>query len=264
MSRDSFLKRLPRGIHLQERLVLDALGFSLGCIALNIARLRKAALEIAVPPTAIDDAIRFGLFADAWSIVDQGHVVRSLLRTLPDISHPTLSSFVERHEAATLLRNRMDHLHANIPNLAKLTERRPPIHGALSFLRPKLSDSGAAKLSAGSMPCDPHDYTTSYIFMLTAGSFTHDHHTANIVNPAGRLIEYPVGAFMLHAFDEKVDLSELAHDAAKISKAFDNDIRPQVEELIRKHAAANGASAEELLEPKAAGLLTVLHIEFTN
>ena len=69
---------------------------------------------------------------NAWTIVDSVHVARQLLQAL-DYNTPRASEFQEKYEAASLLRNSMDHLKGQSQNLAN-KKRKPPLFGTLSYV----------------------------------------------------------------------------------------------------------------------------------
>jgi hypothetical protein len=60
---------------------------------------------------------RTALFAHAWTMVDQIHVLRQLLHAMrKGQMGPNQKKFYDTSEPATKMRNKMDHLNATIPN----------------------------------------------------------------------------------------------------------------------------------------------------
>jgi hypothetical protein len=54
---------------------------------------------------------------------------------LPPTAHKDIDVFVQKTEKFTLLRNSMDHLSDKLDNLVKARVAKPPIFGAVSWIR---------------------------------------------------------------------------------------------------------------------------------
>lgn len=77
------------------------------------------------------------MFADSWSLIDQIHLVRQLLRTDNAARNlgPDAEQWLDRTEPATRLRNGMDHIVQNARNLSKRSGGSPPLFGGLTIFR---------------------------------------------------------------------------------------------------------------------------------
>jgi hypothetical protein len=76
---------------------------------------------------------RTALFAHAWTMVDQIHVLRQLLHAMRKCQMgPNQKKFYDTSEPATKMRNKMDHLNATIPNRAPQRGRQAALFGTLS------------------------------------------------------------------------------------------------------------------------------------
>lgn len=242
---------------------MDACGVSLDAVDRAMRRMRAAAAQIEVPGGKTPDVVRSALFGDAWSIVDQAHMLRSLLHELStEINVPAFREFAAVSEAATTLRNKMNHLHNNIANLAA-KKGGQPLHGALSFCVHRLSEAGERKVASGAGIDQPSDLAPSYIVTLTLGPMLQKNHTFWPANPAGRKIEFPIGCFQLHAFDIVLDLSAIARAAKQVFQAFETDVAKACMELIQS-AAKNEEEAKKLLAPQATGITLVMTIQYAE
>jgi hypothetical protein len=233
--------------------MLEGIRWSIDCIFWSFQQLTVAAVGVSKDN---QEAFDLPIFTNCWSIVDQCHMLRKLLEELPHAESNPLTDFVSKFESATLIRNRMDHLHSQLGNLANTKEQRPPILGVLSYCR--LEESDLAVGQDGTLRpvgCE--------IVTLAAGNLAMTNHSFEAVNPAGKIITAPVGLFQFEAFDQKLDISELRSGLDDVVKFFDTKVRKNVEDSIREQANEHGLDPETLIAERIAGGLRVfLHIRF--
>jgi hypothetical protein len=252
LSDQSFFKKIPTVITLEQRLIWEGAGWAIDMIFGSYERLRQAAIRIDTGSTQYPTLVAQEMFACAWSIIDQCHMLCNILkRSSPPPRGPT-ANFIERCKAVTLIRNSMDHLHSNIKNIANKKSALPPLFGAMSFSRVEPEHVIEGKLRG----CK--------VITITAGALTHPNHTFGFLNPAGRSIELPVGMFEFEAFEHRLSLSDLVLDLRKLVEIYDTDVKAEQEEQIRRFARDNGLDEEKVMNEHLGSLMIGLEIRFDN
>lgn len=248
----SFLRNIPWVYETQGRMELEAIAFAIDAIYLKHLRIIGWATNCQADTFAnITHHERLELFLDLWSIVDQADVLRRLLNKGTKSS--VISSFMEVAAPAQSMRNKMDHLAQNIPNLASSKGNITPIYGAFSFGKFELDDKGV-------------DVEDVEIYTVTAGSLTHKSHKWPVPNPSnsGRILDIPVGMLEFSAFDKTLDVSELIRRLHELVHLFDTVIRERIESEIDTLAKDQGLDAELLKSDSAGGIATVLKGKLTD
>lgn len=241
---DSFLRKIPWVYETHGRMELEAIAFSIDAIYLKHHRISHWAIKC--EPKSFSNTPyleRLELFLDLWSIVDQADVLRRLLGKLRN--NNSLDEFRTLAEAARRMRNRMDHLADNIPNMANKKGYLMPIYGAFSF--------GRFYLDAAGVEIDDCE-----IYSITAGSLTHKSHKWPVPNPLGKILDIPVGMFEFSAFDETLDVSSLVRSLNEIVHIFDTSVRKEMEAKIRDVAKEKDLDAETLISEYAGSVATVI------
>jgi hypothetical protein len=255
LSETSFFKRIPTVIALEDRLIWEGAGWAIDMIFWSYDRLKRAATHIDTNSTEFPTSLAQEMFACAWSIIDQCHMLRAIFRRSgPPEDGPT-SKFLEKFEAATRIRNAMDHLHSNVKNLANKKGSFPPLFGALSFCT-----VGPDEIVAGEH--GKPNIRGCKIVTITAGALTHPNHGFRGVNPAGRLIELPVGLFEFEAFEHRLSFSELVSDLRKLVELYDTVVKADRDERIRELAREKGLDGEKLINEHLGSLMIALHVAF--
>jgi hypothetical protein len=252
----SFFKNIPASITLEQRLIWEGAGWAIGAISWSFDRLKQAALQIDLDDKRSRSDLVREIFACCWSIIDQSHMLRELLkRSQPREDGPT-DKFIKKIEAVTLIRNAMDHLHKNIKNIANAKDARPPLFGVLSFCFVK--DRHLTKNSNGETVM-----TGCAVVSMTAGALTHPQHHWRAINPMGRLMEVPVGLFLFQAFEYTVSFSELMTDLAALVRHYDTTVKADQELQLRQFARANGLDEGKVVTEHLAGdLFAFIEMEF--
>lgn len=132
----AYMRVLPFTVEKELSLRLEAIVFAADSIAAAYVRLVE--LSVMLASCAGEKSNRPGLngtissFQQAWSIVDHVHALRNLLPQI-GVEIDGAMSFVTDFESGTHLRNRMDHLHENISNIAKSKGSMPGVYGSLTY-----------------------------------------------------------------------------------------------------------------------------------
>lgn len=249
LNEKDFLKHPPQGIDIKQRLTFEGIGYAVDALEISYERLKKHAavvIELEANKEGID---RTSMFVDAWAMVDHGHSLLQLLLTLKnEIWNDTIEGFVEEHAAVTRLRNNMDHLSSNLNNLVNSKGRRPPIYGGVSFISTKRDEDG--------------QFSKSSMVTITAGALNKPKLRLRIANPAGQIIELPVGFFHLTAFDSRENLSALYQGATVIRDHFNTEVARHACAFLKEHAEEHGEDIRTLLAPVAAGLMITVDFKF--
>jgi hypothetical protein len=245
LPKNSFFKNIPKVIELEQRLVFEAAGWAIDTIFLSYEAMRATAATIK-PSSEHLELASHEIFTRAWAMIDQTHMLRSLLRRLSPPEESQTAMFIMNYEAVTSLRNAMDHLHGNIKNLANKAKPLPPVFGALSFCA--VGPDQVAKAQDGT-----NVIRGCRVFTLTAGAFTHPTHRFVMTNPAGRRIELPVDLFEFEAFEHRICLSDLVRDLSKLVELYDTVGRQSRDDDLRKFARENSLDEEKILNECLAG-----------
>jgi hypothetical protein len=120
------LRHLPARLDPTERLRLEATVFAADALLFAFSSIREITARHSSGISSIPRHERTALFAHAWTMVDQIHVLRQLLHAMRNGQMgPNQKKFYDTSEPATKIRNRMDHLNATIPSRASPA---PPLH----------------------------------------------------------------------------------------------------------------------------------------
>jgi hypothetical protein len=228
---DSPLRRLPAALDLRRRLYFDGIRYSIEMADVAYSRLKDILHNLSVNYASLGGT-HHRYFAsallDAWSAIDSVERLRGLLRQTPGIKQrsPGLVVFDQKTADVKVLRDSVQHLNHGIDALLR---DGLPVWGALSW-------AFAAEEPVRRVQC----------FTLVAGSTMFDCKPAQIVNPAGRSMEIPVGLVTLAASGATVCISE---------------VMEQVEQLATR---LEGVLAEQFqnLPPASGDMLAVVQIEF--
>lgn len=131
---ESYLRRLQAALSAKTRLELDAIVFASDVISICYTRLERLGEPDALAD--VGDAVRVSAIADAWTVIDNVHVIRQLFwRSRKGEMGPQTAAWHAATESASLLRNGMDHVASNLNNLVRRTGTPPPALGALFIQR---------------------------------------------------------------------------------------------------------------------------------
>jgi hypothetical protein len=252
LGKNSFFRKTPSAIGLEQRLIFEAAGWAIEMISWSNDRLKSAAARIDPNSKNFPSLEAREMFACAWSIVDQTHMLRELLKRLETAEAGPTLEFIEKYEAASDIRNKMNHLHQNIPNLANKKSAVTPVFGALSFCMARTGDEVAAET-------DPVVIKKEcWIISISAGALTHPKHRIQVVNPAGRLVELPVGLIEFEVFERTLNFWQMETDLRALVEHYDTVIKPKTEAQLRAFARENGLDEENTVnEHKDEGIMII-------
>jgi hypothetical protein len=224
--------------------VLEAASFAIDAIFLSYERLKSDAVGVTVD--RIDQAahqLEHGIFVSVWSIVDQCHMLRNLLKELSLTPGGIIANFIEEHGNVTLVRNRMDHIHNQLKNIAEKKVPSPPLFGVLSFCR--VSEKDIERSIDGTFVMKRCLGIT-----IAASSLTHTKHDFQLINLTGKSLEIPNGMFEFQAFENIIEISKLIKDLNKVVDHFETFVKPRIEERIRVAATEKGLDPEQVLNER--------------
>jgi hypothetical protein len=256
INENSFFKKIPQAIDLEQRLVWEAAGWAIQMMGLSYDRLKTAASNIDVASTDYPTSLATEMFACCWSIIDQCHMLRKLLERVFVLPDGEVAQFIKKFETVTFIRNVMDHLPQNINNVANKKQPIPPIFGALSFC--SVADDDVSSIDNKGAPA----IKGCSVVTLTAGALTHPKHNFQVVSPTGRIIELPVGGFQFMAFEYRVDLSDLMADLASLVAHFDNVVKPEQERQLRNFAQENNLDEDKVVNEHSGAFCVILRLDF--
>jgi hypothetical protein len=259
ISENSFFKNIPLAINLQQRLIWEGAGWAIQMIALSYDRLKVAASQVDATSGNYPTSLATEMFACCWSIIDQCHMLRKILERVPLRSDGLAAKFIEKFEAVTFIRNAMDHLHQNINNVANKKGPVAPIFGAMSFCA-ITNDDVLSSVSDMGVPI----ISGCRVVTLTAGALTHPQHAFQVLSPAGRITEIPVGMFQFMAFEHRVDFSDMVADLASLVAYFDHVVKPDQEQQLREFARMNNLDEDKVVSEHSAAFVVTMKIEFPS
>jgi len=235
---DSFLRTVPHALEASSRLILDATGWVINSILISFADLEKVAQEMPIDQPSAE--LEHRLFVHCWSIVDQCHMLRSLLQRLPSTREQEIEEFISKTAAYTLIRNSMDHLPEKLSNLIKSEQQRAPLFGALVWVRVEPKDIVDGEL-------------VTYAACSVSSGAILGKPTSWMVNSAFENVTGPVSNFHFQTLDRSVDLTGLMADIESLLQHFENVVKPRIESNIRAGAQSRGLDPEEVLKARGGG-----------
>jgi hypothetical protein len=232
---DDFLRRLPQCLAPVERLRLETLVFAHDLMEIALGRLYTVGIGF----DENNDAQRFAMFSDAWTIVDQVHVVRQVLLSLTgDDRKSDTQAVIGDFAVAHTMRNKMDHLNQNLLNRAKADGRTNALFGMLTFFRP-FADRWEQGLQDGEVRGD--------LFFVSAGSKPRDMVGGVAFHDLD--IHLPICSFKLEAFDLSLLIERAVLQLRPLLKRMSDEIKSNVEAKVDELAARSGCTREELMRP---------------
>lgn len=237
----SFIRALPFTVDETQRFRVDAMVLCAEIVASAYIQMIELALrskwEQAKYETTRSGHLDIGMFQHAWSMVDQIYSLRLLLRSLA-FTGDDVDAFMAATEPAYVLRNRMDHLDARIPNIVASKDNSRSLFGSLSYF------------VLGAVVGEPN----VDVFAVTqhAEPIRPSESIAAFRMPAE--IRGPIGNFVLNAAGQEFDLDRavltLGLVMIRTNEGFEKSIRAQVAEKAAEH----GVAESDLLAHHGAGL----------
>ena len=236
--KESVLRKLPTVLNEEQRLRLEALVYSTDIITVSFSTLRAIAAKYAEKFADAPDEDRMSMFLHAWSLIDQFHACRQIIKVLSQGNMgPNQTKFYNESEASHGLRNRMDHLSQNIPNLSRKKGLRFPVYGSLSWF-----SVGAHRYDADGVIVVETGTTVS----IMAGTSPIDVTVMGFPNPVSRPIYFPVCQFDLHAFDYKFDIDQSYVNLQNTVLSTDRKLNEEHGGILIKLSEDSGKPLDEL------------------
>lgn len=239
---DSFVRKIPRALALEQRLEIDALVTAADTASLAYDKLstllgQLAALSSGTQPSR-KMAAEIAMYC--WSFIDSIHTFRSFARRRPSKSGGLMESFLTASEGATRLRNAMDHRAGNLRNSARTKAQVYPIYGTISFYW-QLQN--------------PRKWT---VHQLTLGTMHHAEHRFPPI--VGGVLPHGPGAsnVILGAFGEDLSLSNLVSLLGPAVAAFEEMLLSVIPPGIRKAAEEAGEDVDKIMG-EYAGLMKLTY-----
>jgi hypothetical protein len=219
ISDESYLRKLPVALTVEERMRYDAIVTAADIIAQSFGLLRQFTAQAKAEPENFNNGLRAFLLSLCWTIVDQLHAIRQLLKTKKP--GPLTLAFMEAAAPATLLRNAMDHLAGNLKNVSSAKGAKDPLFGSLSYF---YAPDAASAAEGGD------------IITIMSGAL-HGRDALPMINPLGHSMTLPTGLFTLSAFGHQLEfghvIAVLRELLSKMESSMEADIRTQIEEQVK-------------------------------
>lgn len=214
VSQDCFLRKLPAGLSLVQRMKFDAIRLAAEMVGLANFRLMKTALHICCEEELRPSGrSRTALLLDAWSIIMHCHTIREILRSL-EFNTVEISAFLAATELVSEVRDAQQHYHDQFPNRAKKKRKTVPLYGALAWTYSKEAPPPASL----------------YLITCCYGASLEPKTVVKVPNPAGQKIRLPIGNLRLQAFDHDIDLQNVTDEVSSLVCHFNT----RVAALIRQ------------------------------
>jgi hypothetical protein len=222
----SFIRALPFVVDATQRFRMDALVVCADIVAAAYTQLIELALRSKWQESQSDELrahhIDIAMFQHAWSMVDQIYSLRLLLRSLGFVGED-VDAFMTATEPAYILRNRMDHLNALIPNIVASKSQTRALFGSLSYF------------VLGAAVGSPE--VAVFLAVQQAEPVRPGEQVAAARIPAE--MRMPIGNFMLHADSQELDLDAailtLGPLMTRTNEGFEKSIKAQVAEKSTEH-----------------------------
>lgn len=253
ISQDAFLRKLPSALKTAERIRFEALVFAVDTLDNNLEAIenfltgRGSDLENLTPKNLSH------LFSSIWSIVDQLHFVNQIAGWI--IRNKSKNFFEELMgdlQTSTKIRNKMDHLNANINNLAQSAGGAPPF-GSLSYVYVDQRNIDASK--------EPPTIRKATILTIVSGNI-HGNASFSAINPGGRIITAPISIIQFSAFGLNLIIDEVAEKLFRCIQEFNANTEEQLTTIIAREALAKGIDIKDAMSGPMGGVSFAMDIEF--
>jgi hypothetical protein len=261
LPKGSFIRALPFVVDETQRLRVDALVVCADILSAAYAQLIELALRSKREEVQGKEQARHlqtAMFQHAWSMVDQVYIIRLLLRSL-QLGGEDVDAFMAATDAAYVLRNRMDHLNAGIPNIAKSKSQNRSLFGSISFF--------VLGSAIGSPEVDV------YLALQQSEPIRPQEQLMMARIPAE--MRLPIGNFSLHVAGKELDLDRAILTLGPVMTRTNDGLEKSIKAQVAEKATELGIEESRLLAHFGAayGFMLALqvgkppvepHIEETN
>lgn len=242
----SYFRKIPAVIDFEQKLRFSSFTYSSDIIRSSWCTMRDLAAQIGEKLDAMPAWARTTLLSSAWTIVDHLNNIRQLINNFysnDDDIGPISTQLIEGLESVRILRNKMDHLNQNIPNIAKQKGSASAVFGALSYFMPN------------------QDGKSGFIFLHHFGPSERAENWP-LLNPAGRKIAFPADHFQLSAFGETIEFGPVIAMLVSWLKKQDEHFAATFPVQAKKVAEDNAIALERLTAPVNIGTSIALAMAF--
>lgn len=245
---DAFIRSLPLSIMERERFAIDAIVLCSDIICAAYCQIiHRAADEIVRTDTDSGEPKGFvdvTFTQHAWSIVDQCYAIRNLVQAL-GVQGKHVDAFFSATEVVPEFRNRMDHLHQRIPNIANAKPGERNLFGSVSYI---------AKVK-------PYTGKGDKFFLVV-----HHPEPFRPNEEAGRThfpdeIYFPIGNVTLSALGKNFLIDKVILGVRQFMVEFNREYESLMHRTLEEFAAEKGVSVEKLKEHLGGGLRLVMQVE---
>ncbi|HXM64942.1 MAG TPA: hypothetical protein VN950_29030 [Terriglobales bacterium] len=244
---DCFLRKLPAGLSLVQRMKFDALRVAASMVGLANFRLISLALQVCreeqLKPSATSMA---ALQLDAWSIISHCHTIRGILKSL-EFNTPEIVAFLSGTQQVSEVRDAQQHYQDQFPNRSNKKKKTTPLYGALAWTYAK----------------DPPPIAGLYLVTIWSGAMLEPKLSVNVPNPCGQQLRLPIGNIHLQAFDYDIDLQTLTDDVSFLIQHFNTRVAELIREELDKIAETNNLDKAKVHANAAADMFLALWVEVT-
>jgi hypothetical protein len=242
---DCFLRKLPAGLSLVQRMKFDALRVAASMVGLANFRLMNIALHICrdeqLKPSNTSMAV---LQLDAWSIISHCHTIREILSSF-EFSTAEIAAFLAATKQVSEVRNAQQHYQDQFPNRSNKRRKTTPLYGALAWTYAK----------------EPPPITGLYLVTCWSGAMLEPKMAVNIPNPCGQALRLPIGNLHLQAFDYDIDLQKLTDEVSSLVQHLNTCVADLIREELDKFADTNNIDKAKVHANAAADLFMALWVE---
>jgi hypothetical protein len=233
----SYVVRPPVVVKFEHRICLEAITFAMRSAASALQAVRQITSAHNEDAEDFSESQRIGLYSHLWTVVDQLHFLRNLLHFMKAAG--PIGDFCARYATATTMRNVMDHLKNNIPNLANLKQKRPTVFGSLAYFK----YVGIRKDKDG------NDVHFGRSVVLPFGHLIHGAYNFPGVNPAGKLMSrVSTDLFTFSAFGSSLDLYKLYDDLPVLARYLEDQTRASILASAKEISSREGIDIADLLK----------------
>ena len=206
---DSPLRNPPAAMDARQKVALDALRCSLDAAHISWLRL-KHDLTLVMQGFEADTRSETGeglaaAMTDAWAMVDNLWRIHQVVNRMPHVKKPPeLKAHLRALSEVEELRHAVQHIDERFQQTA---DAGLPLWGTLSWFWTPDGPVSGGKIYA------------------TASGALRGNVTFDLINPAGRRIERPIGLVTLSAFGTRLELSTCASRVRAICAGFDAGLR---------------------------------------
>jgi hypothetical protein len=238
---DCFLRKLPIGISLVQRMKLDGVRIAAEMVELSNNRLIAVALHISREQQLNPNGDSMtALQTDAWSIVNHCHTIRKILQSSPEIDTNGIATFLESTKDVSEVRDAHHHYYSQIENRSQKKRKTFPLYGAVSWT-----------YGVGARPQGVHFVT------CWKGAMHEPKVTAGFQIP-GDGLRLPIGNVHLQAFDYDIDLQKVTDAVASLIQHLNTEVAELARKCLDKVAAERNVDREKLNANVAADMFFAL------